>query len=110
MSSQQKENIKYFFGALGAVGMFMFSTAVQEGIGSYKKQSEKIDQIYISSIKSDIVDSLQTLNHNLLQAKFNQHEKESNETMIQLMQSMLKAKIQLTEIDQQEKVSQDNQN
>lgn len=94
MSDNQKENWKYLFGAVGAIAMLLISVWIREYVDEQKSVRDKIDQIYIQSVTSNIRDSLHSANI----AGITIHQKETDEKINQLMQSILQAQIQLSEI------------
>ena len=104
MSDQQKENWKYLFGAVGAIAMLLISVWLREYVDEQKSVRDKIDLIYIQSVTSHIRDSLHSANI----AGLTIHQKETDEKINQLMQSILQAQIQLTENSNNKKIEQNH--
>lgn len=106
MSDNQKENWRYLFGAIGAIAMLLISVWLKDYVETQKETRAKIDAIFINSVTSQLKDSLQNININ----RIDQHQKETDQKILQMMESILQSQIQISSIRDPQYLKQGNQN
>lgn len=96
-------------GILGFVASVIFSVSFNSYVKSQEDDSDKLDQIYVTMVTQAIRDSLQNVTINQIKIDAARDKEETMEAMHQLMQSMMIAQQQLSEI-QRDEVEQQNKN
>lgn len=102
MSTEQKFAVKWITAILGCIGSIILGVAINSWVRGQEEQTRKLDQIYISIIKKDIIDSLQTQETAKLRAEMITEIKETNQAVMALQQSMNEAQKQLIQINRTE--------
>ena len=97
MSNDTQITVKILTALLGAVALVIFTAAVNSWVKDQSEQKAKIDMMFNYVLTSSIKDSLRDDRISQIQARMNIHEKETNESISKLYESLYNSQKQLSE-------------
>jgi len=110
MSDKAKENLRY--GGIISAMLLIFGFYLNVKKDDDAEFNRKFDLVYRVALTQGLRDTIQTKDIAELAARLTQHEKITNQAIIQIQQSMLSSQKQLSEAEKldQYKISQGNRN
>jgi hypothetical protein len=97
MSNDTKITVKILTALLGAIALVIFTASVNSYVKDQAEQKAKIDMMFNYILTSSIKDSLRDDRINSIQLRMDLHERETNESIGKLYESLYNSQKQLTE-------------
>ena len=97
MSNDTQVTVKILTALLGAIALVIFTASVNSYVKDQSEQKAKIDMMFNYILTSSIKDSLRDDRINSIQIRMEQHEKQTNESIGKLYESLYNSQKQLTE-------------